>query len=37
MAGKKEERAFAKPEVTSFDREEIELERAFTGRPTGPP
>ena len=34
--GKKEDRTFEKPEVVSYDREELEVEKAFTGRPTGP-
>ncbi len=30
----KERRTFEKPEVASFDREELEVEKAFTGAPT---
>ena len=37
---KKEEdgknRELAEPEVTTYDREELELETAFTGEPSGP-
>ena len=28
---KKEERTFEKPEILSYDREELEVEKAFTG------
>ena len=31
---KKEERPFERPEVLSYDREELEVEKAFTGEPT---
>lgn len=31
---KKEDRTFEKPEVLSYDREELEVEKAFTGIPT---
>jgi hypothetical protein len=30
-----EERVFEEPEITTFDREEFELDTAFTGRPSG--
>ena len=31
---KKEDRTFEKPEVVSYDREEFDVEKAFTGIPT---
>ena len=34
--GKKEDRTFEKPEVISYDREELEVEKAFTGNGTAP-
>jgi len=31
---KKEERTFERPEVASYDREELDVEKAFTGNMT---